>query len=99
MVRHCAYKYVAGPKKGKECGRFIRLGGEYCYQHKPKKVKSKDEKPKEVSEEEDCGCQPEVTEPTPKKNDTEKVTQLTLDSSSTDSISSLSESSSFESSD
>ncbi len=41
MSKHCNYQFVAGDKKGKLCGKFIRAkGAELCCQHKPKKVET-----------------------------------------------------------
>src|SRR5690242_16791028 len=35
MHKLCTYKFIAGPKKGTECGRYIRgIDDELCYAHK-----------------------------------------------------------------
>lgn len=41
----CKYKFIAGKKKNQNCERFVRGGGEYCYQHKSKTLNSKQEPP------------------------------------------------------
>lgn len=31
----CTYQFIAGPKRGQTCNRFLRKGqGQYCYQHR-----------------------------------------------------------------
>lgn len=52
MSKNCQHVYIAGPKKGNTCNRFIRksttqLEANLCYQHK---LKNMVVKPKEVKE-------------------------------------------------
>lgn len=38
-MSYCSYRFLVGPKKGQECGRFLRKKGEErCFQHKKKEI-------------------------------------------------------------